>query len=126
MKDDEFDDVFSKESFVFTFEDWYKVDGDFFRFDKIDLWLDFFEHLFDHEFELIHFLSAEPDSIDRAIGVVDTHKDGSAFGVHESDYGFEECLFEVGLFDGEGVVFEFYSHGLEWEFFPLEEVPFTS
>lgn len=113
LEDNKLDYILSKKWPFLSFKNWNEFNGNLFQFDQINSWLNFLEHLFNHEFELIHFFPSKPNTTNRSVWVINSHEDGPALRVHETDNGFEESFFEEGFLDGEGVVFELYSHGLE-------------
>ena len=66
--------------------------------------------MFDHQFELIHISSAQCETYDFAIGVINAHEDSSPFGIKKGNNGLEKDLFQERLLDREGIILELDGH----------------
>lgn len=126
LKDDKFNDVLSEKVSLFALEYWYKLDFDFFLVDQVHTGLNFFQHLLDHKSKLIHLFAGEDNTCNFTWLIIDTNEDSATFGIEEGDNGFEQNMFQEGLSDGKGVVFELNGHTFEWKSLIEEKVAFAS
>ena len=87
MKDDKFDNMFAEEVFFFALKDRYELYFDFLLMDQVHTGLDFFQHVLDHQSELIHFLAREGNSRNFAWLIVNPNQNSAPFGVEKGDNG---------------------------------------